>query len=328
MHFVRFIISLFELSKRFATNIRASKRHSKNMLHAFEERFKGKFEPEISKEITSMQFFAHIFVMESFVKLNKRKSNQYEIDNNIIYFIIMILHDTLLDSKKLSIEEINAIVHHPEDFISNSFNESVLKEVLIQMQERVPDKKQYLEDVDKIQRAQIDSLRQFDPLTSMEDLIQIAKNKGGYTFYMYRHFMQIPFEKEIRDCLFQLGGLIQMTDDILDIHKDFIEGIRTFANSSSHYNNVLKVYDQQLLQLKNNIESLPVSKKEQRKIYFYMAIIASFGHIAIDNLKRLQAAHHTLPSISSIERKQWIIDMEKPKYIFKYIKQLYLDSRF
>ena len=91
MHFVRFITSLFELSKRFATNMSSSKRHSKNMLRQLEERFEGKFDKEISKEITSMQFFAHIFVMESFVKLNKRKSNQYEIDNNIIYFIKIII---------------------------------------------------------------------------------------------------------------------------------------------------------------------------------------------------------------------------------------------
>lgn len=329
MHFLRFIVQLMRLMGSILFHMFPSKKHAQKILHAYEKQFQGKFEPAIIREITDMQFYAQVFVMDGFTGLSHRLSNQKEKQNNIYYFIIMILHDALLDGKILTTDEIDSLVYYPESHHCNHFYECVLTDVLIKLKNNLANEPNYMIDFEHIHAAQKKSLLQFEKSISIDTLVQIAKEKGGYTFLIYKHFLQLPYKNELGNCLFGLGGLIQMTDDLLDIHKDATDGIHTFANSLQDTAAIESIYHQQWQFVKEYTNQIPATLSQKRKLQFHLSIIAAFGLLAIRNLYKIQSKtiNQSLPPIPSIERKSWIIDMEKPRFIFQYLKHLYQISR-
>ena len=55
-------------------------------------------------------------------------------------------------------------------------------------------------------------------------------------------------------------------------------------------------------------------------------VIAAFGYVALDNLKRLQENNSSLPAFETLPRKELIIDMEKNSNRFKLLKFTYQNA--
>ncbi|WP_299455440.1 hypothetical protein [uncultured Microscilla sp.] len=78
--------------------------------------------------------------------------------------------------------------------------------------------------------AQVASRRQFEPDLPSEDLIQILKDKCGYTTLLCRAVLPLPIDASEHTMMYELGALVQFINDINDLHKDSTQGIKNFAN--------------------------------------------------------------------------------------------------
>ena len=104
------------------------------------------------------------------------------------------------------------------------------------------------------------------------------------------------------------------------------EGIITLAVRAKQYEPIYALYHKHAEALNESIRKLPVAKSRKSELSIILNVIASFGYVALDNLKRLQADYTSLPAFETLARKELIIDMEKNSNRFKLLKFTYQNA--
>jgi hypothetical protein len=177
--------------------------------------------------------------------------------------------------------------------------------------------------LNNIHQAQVDSLEQLKIDISLERILSITERKGGYSLLMCRHYIQMSANEAIDNCWYQLGGMIQMTNDLYDIYKDTIAGIYTFSNTQNSYEKIKADYELQVNKYKSSINQLEFKQSNKLMLQIKLSLIPALGYVALENLNRLQGDKNTLQPFKDYPRKELIIDMEKVKNIVRLFKYSY-----
>jgi hypothetical protein len=298
-------------------------RWGEKYLHGLEIKFNGKFEEHVIKKVSKYQSIQLQFVANNFSKLNRRINSAAEAERNILFFLMSVLYDEIIDNQLMDEAQLNLLFQHPSAANTSNFNERVLVYIHQELIKQVVDKDSYWNTLQLTHLAQLDSKKQFDPNITTEQIIDITKRKGGYTLLMCRHYLIDPSSEAKDHCWYVLGGLIQMTNDLYDTYKDTQDGIHTFANQMKDIATLIDIYTHQVNAFNDSIRYLPHSKIKKMEFAINMSMIPSFGYVAINQLNQLQDNSKTLPNFSKVKRKDLIIDMEKIGNIMRLIKFSY-----
>jgi hypothetical protein len=327
MYFWQFIHNIWKLLFISFTRLKQSEKWGIAYLKALEIEYSGNFDPALIKKVARYQSIQLHYVANTFSGLYNRKNNKAETERNIQYFLMTVLYDELTDDQKMDEQRVYEISYHPQKVVPVNFKERVLLAMHLNLIAQVSNKKEYWEIIKQVHLAQKDSAKQFDATISLDELIDITKRKGGYSLLMCRHYLIDPINKQVDNCWYELGGLIQMTNDLYDTYKDTKEGIHTFANQQQDIANIEIIYAKQKSLFKKSIESLAVSNYTKQQFAIKTSIIPAFGDIAINQLKELQSNSPSLPNFNQIPRKSLIIDMEKMINKYRLIKYAYKNGK-
>lgn len=296
-------------------------------LKKIEYKHNGHFNINTFKKIVKFQSIQQFVINDSFALLENRYTNKQERENNKHYFILASVYDDLMDENIISKEELNQLFFNAEKAKPNSFNEAALIDTHLKLIDSVSNKLAYKNVVKKVHQAQMDSLSQLSNKISLQEILEITKRKGGYSLLMCRYYINTTENKKIDECWYQLGGLIQMTNDLYDIYKDTCAGINTFANTQSSYSQISCNYNEQLTSFIHSIKSLPYSNFNKRRFKIILSMIPALGYVALGNLKKISDLNGNLMPFKNYQRKNLIIDMEKIKNIILLFKHSYHIAR-
>ena len=323
MYFFKFIYYIARIIISALTQLKSTEQWGKKYLHGLEEKLGGKFDSAVIEKVAKYQSIQLHFVANSFSKLNGRLNNELEKERNILFFLMSVLYDEMIDERKMEEAALDNLFNHPENAQATNFNEKALLYIHQRLLNEVDDKESYWKSLQNTHQAQKDSQKQFDSNTSTEDILDITKRKGGYTLLMCRHYIEEASSTQVDECWYTLGGLIQMTNDLYDTYKDTQNSIDTFATKIKNIESIHSIYRDQTANLFLNIKMLPVNDKKKIEFAINMSIIPAFGQIAINQLKQLQINTNTLPNFKEINRKDLIIDMEQFINMIRLIRYSY-----
>jgi hypothetical protein len=329
MYLVSFIKSIGSLTLKTFSGLKQSEKWATKYLYTVEERFNGKFDKKTLEKIVKRYSIQQHFINDSFSSLFGRNNIEKEKERNLLYFIMVSVYDDFFDDKTLTIEQIDSIFYRPETFTAETFFEKVFIYTHTRLLNDVADKAQYFKDFEGLHIAQKDSLIQFNPNVTDEALLSITTRKGGYCLLMCRHYLETPYLPEADASWYALGGVIQLTNDLYDIYKDMQEGIITLAIRAKQYEAIYALYHRHAEALNETIRQLPVTKNRKSDLSIILNVIAAFGYVSLDNIKRLQANNSNnsiLPAFDTLARKELIIDMEKNSNRFKLLKFTYQNA--
>ena len=329
MYLYSFIKSIGRLSLKTFWGLKLSEKWATEYLHMVELTFNGNFDQKTLEKVVKRYSIQQHFINDSFSSLYGRTNNANEKERNLLYFIMVSVYDDFFDDKTLTLDQIDAIFYHPEQYAAHTFFEKVFIYTHTRLLNDVADKIQYFKDFEGLHIAQKDSLEQFNPAVSDEALLSITTRKGGYCLLMCRHYLDTPYLKEADATWYALGGVIQLTNDLYDIYKDMQEGIITLAIRAKQHEAIYALYHKHAEALNESIRKLPVTNSHKSDLSIILNVIAAFGYVALDNLKRLQANNSNnsiLPAFDSLPRKELIIDMEKNNNRFKLLKFTYQNA--
>ena len=323
MYFIIYSYHIVRLLARMLFGLTLSENKADKLLKKIEIQFNGKFAPTTFKKIKKFQGIQQFIINDSFANFEDRTTNTKERENNKLYFILASLYDDLMDENLVSQSVLNEMFLHPEKANPNNFSETVLIDTHLKLLSRVYNKEAYQKVLNNIHQAQIDSLEQLKNDISLERILSITERKGGYSLLMCRHYIQMSAYDVIDNCWYQLGGMIQMTNDLYDIYKDTMAGIHTFANTQNEFEKIRDQYVSQVHKYKLGIEKLAYDDSKKLIFQIKLSLIPALGFVALDNLKQLQGKAKNLKPFKDYARKDLIVDMEKVKNIIKLIKFSY-----
>lgn len=150
-------------------------------------------------------------------------------------------------------------------------------------------------------------------------LIDITKGKGGYSLLLYfEAILDKNYPKAEADAVFQLGYLIQLTNDIFDVYKDRNAGITTLATKASDMHQLKVFYNNEVKKNVAQFEALPYKKRNIDSFIIQYMLIVSRGWVALEQLCALQTAEiDNRFQLHKYSRKQLVCDMELWKNIRK-----------
>jgi hypothetical protein len=308
-------------------NLYSTRRFGVHWLKQIEKEFKGQFDQQIFNKVAKYQSIQLHLVNEVFTNLFKRKITTEEKVLNIKYFLMTALYDQLLDEQKINETALNNLFFHPDQSNPENFNEKVLVELHLSLLNCVSNKEAYWEIIRQVHLAQIDSLKQFNSSIEMTDIENITIRKGGYSLLMCRHFLKDQMSVEVDACWFEIGALIQMTNDLYDTYKDSKEGISTFANRIDSIDEIAKIYNKQKQHFLSKIKGLPMNSSAKRKFCIQTAVISAFGDIALAQLKRRKNTFPIKDNLAIINRSNLIIDMEHPLNVLRLLYYTYKNGK-
>ncbi|GAA4317987.1 hypothetical protein [Compostibacter hankyongensis] len=327
-YFLWYCVHVFRLA---AHVLRTRKRETKRawgLLSRIEERQQGRFGKATRKKIAVYHGIYTPMICDAFARLHGRLTHTAEKDRLFHYFIASSLYDDFTDEQMFSPESLKAIMLEPQNWKAGSFDERVFLDSHLLLCESVKDREGYTRLLREMTIAQLSSREQEgeNELTD-ERLQEITFRKGGYSVLLCRYYLDTPATAAEDACWYRIGAIIQLTNDLYDIHKDLQQHIKTLPDRMQDAYRFEAFFLHQLQEMKDDIGRLSFPRQRKQEFSLAMAGIYAFGLIALDQLKTLQDRNGHLPELATLPRKTLIIDMEKPGNILKWFRYTYRYAR-
>ncbi len=249
----------------------------------------------------------------AYTKIYGRKLSGIEREYATLTGIITPLIDDFTDERTLSNEAIDKLTSSPANYEARTLEEAVVKTILCFLLEKVTSPEGFLYALKQTIQAQHWSQRQMEPGVPQDELRNITLEKGAWSHIFFHYIInEVPTQQTI-DTFHLMGGLLQMSNDIFDVYKDFKEGIATYANTCDDYAALEKYYVKECRKFVSQARALPYERPNLEFFITFFVFVMARGIVALRMLYKLQKklGGGVLP-IEKLERKQLICDMEKP----------------
>jgi hypothetical protein len=303
--------------------IRTQKKYNNSFLipylNELEAKYSGKFQEEQRKKIINYYgLFITSFLCSNYKRLYGKTLTNEERKRATLFGILTPVGDDLFDIDKLDNEDIKAITFHPDDFTATTFSSHVAKEIQTFLLNDVPHKNEYLEASKNVLEIQIATVKQTDLNISRQELEHITYTKGAVSVIIYHQCLNKAADEQMQEVLFYIGSLYQLGNDIFDVFKDVRDTIYTLINTCEDFiafknNFLLRIQTQN-----KKMMALPYPKKNKKEFCIIMNTINARSVVALDQFISLQKKKGRI-DWQKLQRKDMIVDMEKPKNIIKWL---------
>lgn len=175
------------------------------------------------------------------------------------------------------------------------------------------------ENLYKVFEAQVLSKKQTLPEIDKNEIKSITLQKGGISLIFYRSTIAPDISVEEMELLFKLGGLMQLENDIFDIYKDYMDGIKTLVTIETKIENLRNYYKSLMDDVLWAVYNTMFPAKNKEKFIDIILMIICRGFVCLDMLESKEKLSNGIFTIKDYQRKDLICDMEKPINILKTI---------
>ena len=293
-------------------------------LDELEMKYGGSFAPEQRQKIVNYYgMFITSFLCSSYKRLYGKTLTDGERKRATLFGILTPVGDDLFDVDKLNVSSIATITFTPETYTATTFSGHVAKEIQSYLLKHVPHIEEYLQASEDVLQIQAETAKQTNKSISLQDLQRITYTKGAVSVVIYHQCLDEPATEQMLDALFYIGSLYQVGNDLFDLYKDVRDNIYTLVNTCKDF----KVFRQEFLdriRLQNRrISLLPYNNKRKQEFCIVMNTINARSMVAIDQFIQTQQKLGKAVDWWKMERKDMIVDMEKPANFLKWFYYIY-----
>jgi hypothetical protein len=229
------------------------------------------------------------------------------------------LFDDFFDERNTPESQIKTLIENPNECIPSNSHELLF----IRFYKKVLE---YTEDIGllkscftQVYLAQVLSKKQKLPETDTEEIKSITFQKGGFSFLLYRSVLSESANEAEDKMIYHLGGLFQLENDLFDVHKDYIQNIRTLATTETKIKNLRTTYTTLMEELFTLVHHTNLPMKNRYRFLRFLSLIILRGFVCLDTLENNEKSTNNSFSIKDYKRKNIICDMEKPINIIKLV---------
>lgn len=323
MYFFKFIYILVYRAFYIIFHQKKEAKWSSNYLHQLEKQFGGKFDDRTFKKIIFYYSLKVPAICDAFLHIHNKKTNRKECERLLKYFICSSVFDNFFDREELTDEQIEQITFNSTQYSATNFNERISLGAHLSILNYVRSKEKYLTVLRKEYDVQVASRKQFSKGITDEEIKYITLEKGGNAVLLCSFYLDTPASEHEENCWYKLGNAVQYINDLFDIYRDLQSGLQTLPNRMTDARAFKDEYMSLVHSLQKEIKAIDVPAKNKMHLTISLMGICALGIIAIDQLIKIQGNHNQLPPLKSLQRKDLIVDMEKPGNLWKWMKVVY-----
>lgn len=221
------------------------------------------------------------------------------------------LGDDFFDKQRMTDEGLKEFVINPQLFEGNTASEKLFLHIYKTALSHAPDQLQMQEQLVEVYYAQLLSKKQSKPGLSYEEIKDISFRKGGESLLFYRTAFNTPYKKWEEKMLYSLGSVMQIGNDIFDVHKDCQNGIDTLLTTCTRIKELRLLFE---THLRLGIQAAYRSGYPIQNIKRFLGIISlgvfSRCLVCLDQLEKLEKKTGNKFDLNKYKRSDLICDMD------------------
>ena len=222
------------------------------------------------------------------------------------------LDKQFMDEKKIETSVLNGGVE------KGNSNEQLFNLFYKKALEHAPDKKLVVSRLLKVHQAQLKSKLQVNGALSKNELTTITLEKGASSLLFYYSAFQPGQHADENNIVGELGGWMQLANDIFDVYKDREANIQTLVTSAKDINEIRELFLDGIRDCINKTYALPFKNKNIDAFINRLSIgIFSRSLVCLDQLEKNQRSTNNHFDVHQYNRKQLICDMDTVIYKMK-----------
>ena len=309
------LTQIFGILFRVAKRIRVQKKIAKNYIEALINDSKklndGSLDDEDFRKITLYGNAVPAMLGEAYCVLRGNKISLKE-RLAMTYLAGMTgLFDDLFDRKDVSTEYIESLINNPIEQTHTNSNEKLLIKLYTNALKECNNTDYTKKCCIDVFKAQIESKKQTGNQICTKELEAITMQKGGASMLVYGCALNQTLSETEKQILYLLGGIGQLENDIFDVYKDFVDGIKTLATTETKISTIRGKYLSWANQIPLLVHQTNYSLPNKREFLLTTSLVISRGLVCLDQWDRNAKKTDGLFLIPSYTKKELTCDMEK-----------------
>jgi hypothetical protein len=239
----------------------------------------------------------------------------------LLLFTLIPIFDDLMDDYQYTESEILKLVQ--KELPRQHLLEKVCIHLFDEIEKRTG-QSVWSETWQKVLDAQLESQKQMNRNQADVDsawLKQVSFDKGGFTLTLFLETVLPNRHSEAeKQAFYQLGAMIQLTNDIFDLYKDMQMKITTLVSHTQDMNAFRSFFETHLRLNLQMFNELPFPKANRDRFNMHYLFVIGLGLVALDPLQALQKTSQGKFQLPTYTRKQLICDMELRHNIIKWLQ--------
>lgn len=282
------------------------------------------FHPLTVKEGKRILYYCNqcAFAASVFAKFTSRNPYKEEIVSACYFGVGVLFQDDLIDNINYKYENFMQKMQGSETGVLHNRYEWLTWYAHQKITDYKKSDNSFLAIIAEAESAQARSRQQLDKNISQETLFEIIALKGGSSTYFVRALLKstaLPAEKK---WIYQLGEVLQWTNDAFDIYKDHTDGIQSLFSDQTDLRPRRRIMEEKITALKQHLFQLPIPKNDAQYIWDMFFCIISRGLVSLDQAEKLQDLAGGIFKVENYTRKQLVCDMEKPANIIACLRYM------
>ncbi len=259
---------------------------------------------------------------QMYLTLKGRKITKNERKRLTLVGAMATLCDDLIDENNYTREQVF-------NLLSNNLNEEALDtkaKLLVALNKELQTfytlSPQYLSQLKMALQRQAASVKQLETNISLEEIVDICREKNGHTSLMFASLLDEKWSKEELQFIYQSAMVGQLTNDSFDIYFDTKEGINTYFNRAPSIKKVRQFFINECTKLHAMVMACDVPAKNKLRTIQRMSILHAFTLTALDHLQETENKYGAPVDWKNVSRKEMITDMWKNKNRIKTVRYM------
>jgi hypothetical protein len=320
------LIAVPSLLIKIYKQLSAQKKYLQTYIYPTLDKFKGNSDGTLTeadfKKITHYYGLAVPAILgEAFCALHGNKMTAKQRKASTAKGAMTGLFDDFFDKQQLSDSELQQFIENPISIMPKTDSENLFLQFYTTTLQNCPSKENMLKQLYKVYNAQVQSKKQAMPGLSKDEILNITLDKGGQSLLFYRTAFEFELNKNEEELLYEVGGLMQLSNDIFDVYKDFKAGIYTLMTTTKKVNELRLFFIDWLKKIQIIAYKTGFSNNN---VYRFLQIISigvfSRVFVCLNHLEKAEATTNNIFIPTAYSRQQLICDMDKLLPILQSIK--------
>ncbi len=231
------------------------------------------------------------------------------------------IFDDFFDKENPPLEKIKHLLNKPESEIPTNEQQKLAVHFLQTILDDLDEKDAFLLAANELFFAQEQAKKMQAFALNAPDLWLYSKQKGGFSGLMYALLLSHSQNEDEKEIAFLLGAFGQFMDDVFDLYDDSKVNTYTLPNTATSVKEIADFFELLLDELIQKAKNLKRPKNIENDFINILQVFASAVRLALSQYAANEKMFQTRPNEScQIDRKYWIVDMEKPTNAFKMFK--------
>ncbi|MDQ6758096.1 MAG: class 1 isoprenoid biosynthesis enzyme, partial [Bacteroidota bacterium] len=202
---------------------------------------------------------------QMYLTLKGRKITKDERKRLTIVGAMATLCDDLIDENNFTRKQVFNLLSNNFDEETQETKAKLLVALNKELQKLYTLSPQYLQQLKMALQRQAVSITQSNPNISLEEIVNICREKNGHTSLMFASLLDEKWSNQELKFIYQSAIVGQLTNDSFDIYFDTQEGINTYFNRAPSIKNVRDFFLDECTKLHAIVMACDVPKKNKLK---------------------------------------------------------------